>query len=75
MEPLGDGVVKGTISPSDGELRSREGIVKTAGSARLTYEEILSINWLNENVEGEIPPTWEMNENAKKSVSVAGVKK
>ena len=75
IELLKDGLVKGTISPFDGELRSREGVVKTAGSDRLTYEEILSINWLNENVDGEIPPAWEMNDSAKKSVSVAGVKK
>ena len=75
LELLKDGLVKGTISPFDGELRSREGVVKTAGSDRLTYEEILSINWLNENVDGEIPPAWEMNDSAKKSVSVAGVKK
>jgi basic membrane lipoprotein Med (substrate-binding protein (PBP1-ABC) superfamily) len=75
LELLKDGLVKGTISPFDGELRSREGIVKAAGSDRLTYEEILSINWLNENVDGEIPPAWEMKDSAKKSVSVAGVKK
>ena len=75
MDLLRDGLVKGTISPFDGELRSRDGIVKAAGSGRLTYEEILSINWLNENVDGEIPPAWEMKDSAKKSVSVAGVKK
>jgi hypothetical protein len=49
--------------------------VKAQGSDRLTYEEILSINWLNENVDGEIPAAWEMKDSAKKSVSVAGVKK
>ena len=75
MELLRGGLIKGAVSPFDGELRSQNGIVKPAGSARLSYEEILSINWLNENVEGEIPSAWEMNENAQKSVSVAGVKK
>ncbi len=75
MELLKDGLIKGSVSPFDGELRSREGVVKKAGSARLTFEEILQINWLNENVDGVIPAAWEMKDSAKKTVSVAGVKK
>ena len=60
-------------NPFDGELHSQNGIVREEGASPLTYEEIITMNWLNDNVIGSIPTSDEVDEIAKKTVSVIGV--
>ena len=50
-----------------------DGIVREEGASPLTYEEIITMNWLNDNVIGSIPTSDEVDEIAKKTVSVIGV--
>ena len=73
LELLKTGVITGRINPFDGELHSQDGIVREEGASPLTYEEIITMNWLNDNVIGSIPTSDEVDEIAKKTVSVIGV--
>jgi len=60
-------------NPFDGELRSQDGIIKTADSPRLTNEEIINMNWLNDNVVGSIPKFEELTEAAQETVKANGM--
>ena len=60
-------------NPFDGELRSFDGVIKTADSDRLTNEEIIKMNWLNDNVIGSIPTFDELTESAQKTVKANGL--
>ena len=73
LELLKAGVSSGHVSPFDGELHSQDGIVREEGAPPLTYEEIITMNWLNDNVIGSIPTQDEVSDLAKKTVSVTGV--
>lgn len=61
------------FSPFDGELRSQTGIIKPEESPRLTNEEILGMDWLNENVIGSIPSMDEIVESAHNTIKSNGV--
>lgn len=60
-------------NPFDGELRSQDGIIKIEGSPRLTNEEIINMNWLNDNVIGSIPKFEELTEAAQETVKANGM--
>ncbi len=60
-------------NPFDGELRSTEGIIKPALSPRLTNEEIINMDWLNDNIVGTIPTFDELTETAQKTVKANGI--
>ena len=40
----------------------------------MTDKEIITMDWLCDNVDGEIPDTWELEEDIKKTVKVSGDK-
>lgn len=63
---LKKGIISGTFTPFDGELRSQTGIVKTANDPALSASDIVNINWLNENVIGSIPDMEDLTDTAKK---------
>ncbi len=67
-------IISGDLVPFEGELHSQDGTVMAALGQALTSEEIVRMDWLNDNVEGEIPPTWKLGERAKKTVKISGVK-
>ena len=48
-------IISGQLSPFDGELHSQEGLVRDSRAPRLRAEEIVQMDWLNDNVIGEIP--------------------
>ncbi|MER2025411.1 MAG: BMP family ABC transporter substrate-binding protein, partial [Eubacteriales bacterium] len=73
LELLKAGIISGRINPFDGELHSQDGVVREEGAPPLTYEEIITMNWLNDNVIGSIPTPDEVSDHAKKTVSVIGV--
>ena len=53
---LREGLRKGTLDPFQRQLIDQTGRVMNDGSEGLSPEELLHMDWLLENVEGEIPP-------------------
>ena len=68
-------IIDGRFNPFDGELRSREGLVKAAGAKPLSSRDIIMMDWLNENVIGEIPEIDALTDEAKAKVKFIGVEK
>lgn len=65
---LKKGIISGTFTPFDGELHSQNGLVKAANDPALSADEIVNMNWLNENVIGRVPELDELTDTAKKAV-------
>jgi len=74
LNTLKNGVINGHLHPFDGELHSQTGVIHGSEDPRLTNEEILQMDWLADNVVGTIPKITEIREDARKNVSVAGVR-
>ena len=73
-EALKESIVSGIFNPFDGELRSQEGIIKEAGGKELSSLDIIKMDWLCENIEGEIPALDSLTDEAKQTVKVSGVR-
>ena len=73
MNAMRNSLILGKLNPFDGELHSTEGIVKEAGTPRLANEEIIRMNWLNDNVIGRIPQRDELPESVWDKIEVSGV--
>ncbi len=67
-------ISSGEYSPFHGILYSQTGIVQSDPDRTLTPEEIVTMDWLAENVIGSIPKNWELKEQAKSVISQQGVK-
>lgn len=67
------GMISGSLHPFDGELRSQEGRIKGADDPRLTAEQMITMDWLNDNVIGSVPKFDRLNDEAREAVSVSGV--
>lgn len=65
---LKKGIISGTFTPFDGELRSQDGIVKAANAPALCADDIVNMSWINENVIGSIPDIDDLTDTAKKAV-------
>ena len=74
VSALKNSLILGRMNPFDGELRSREGIVKEAGTPRLSSEEIIRMNWLNDNIIGRIPEREELPESVQDKIEVSGIR-
>ena len=62
------------IHPFAGELHSQQGIVREKDApGRLSNEEIVAMNWLNDNVVGSLPKLEELSEAGIKAVRTSGV--
>ena len=70
---LKQNIMNGVLDPFGGELRSQDGIIHKADDPALTNEQIITMNWLNDNVIGKIPVMREMSDAAKETVAVSGV--
>ncbi len=73
IDLLKDAVKSGRLNPFDGEIRSQSGIVKTADAPRLSNQEIIAMNYLNDNVIGTIPTFDELTPAGKRAVQVSGI--
>ena len=71
---LRDGITKDVFGPFDGELVSQDGCVRKKNDPQLTSKDIINMDWLNENIIGEIPSKETLNDEAKATISVSGVK-
>ena len=52
---LKDGLTGGSIAPFHCEIRDQQGRVRNDGTAWLSPEEIMNMDWLCDNVDGSIP--------------------
>ena len=68
-------IIDGSFNPFDGELRSQEGIVRTQEDPPLTSNDIIMMDWLNENIIGEIPVIASLTDEAQETVKYSGVEK
>ncbi len=68
------GIIDGHLFPFEGELRAKDRIIAPPGAGPLSAQAIITMDWLNENIEGSIPDPSMMNEDAKSTMNVIGVK-
>ncbi len=73
VELLKDRIVTGTFNPFSGVLYSQEGVVQDDPATSLTPEEIVTMDWLAENVIGSIPREEELKEQSKPVVLQQGI--
>ena len=73
IELMKDALRAGRLSPFSHELRSQNGIIQGAKAGRLSNEQIIRMDWLNDNVIGVIPEYGKLSEEAKELTRVAGV--
>lgn len=67
-------LIDGDLRPFDGVLAAQRGVaVRTEEAPGLTSEEIASMRWLNDNVVGRLPKTWELTPEASDAVAASGV--
>lgn len=66
-------ILDDTFHPFEGALNSQNGMIKGADNPNLTNEEIIQMNWLNENIVGRIPKLDELSDHAKATVEASGV--
>lgn len=74
VELLKKVISSGEYSPFQGVLYSQTGMIQSDPDRTLTPEEIVTMDWLAENVIGSIPKNWELKEQAKSVISQQGVK-
>ena len=64
VDMLQRSITSGEASPFSGLLMSRDGRIQGEGAPKLNSLDIVSMNWLNENVDGEIPGAEAFGEDA-----------
>ena len=75
IELLKETIMKGEFNPFTGELYSQDGKIQDDLERSLTPEEIVNMDWLAENVIGQIPAKEELIETAIPVVLQQGVEK
>lgn len=68
-------IISGSVNPFDGELRSQEGLIRRADDEQMSSRDIIMMDWLCENIVGEIPPFDALTDDAKTTVKYSGVNK
>ncbi len=75
VEVLRDTISTGKFNPFSGILYSQDGVVQDDPGKSLTPEEIVTMDWLAENIIGSIPKEDELNEQSKPVISQQGIEK
>lgn len=70
---LRSGIISGFVEPFRGEIHSQTKQISEEGAQPLGYEQIIGMDWLNDNIIGEIPRASEMNDNVQKTLMTSGV--
>lgn len=68
-------IQSGDFHPFDGVLKSQDGIIHGSESDSATPEEIITMDWLAENVIGQLPSYRQLSYEGKATVDVVGVEK
>ena len=55
IQMLRSGMIEGSINPFAGELHSQDGVVQIAGFPSLASAQVVEMDWLADNVVGELP--------------------
>lgn len=74
ISQLHGAVSHGALLPFDDEIHSQSGVIHKAGDPPLSNEQIITMNWLNDNVIGSIPTENELVASVQSTVEVSGVK-
>lgn len=72
-EILKNGIISGAIDPFKCRLVDQNGVVRSNGDRDLTPEEIMFMDWLCDNVEGNIPEFDQLLPSSQEMVRVLGV--
>ena len=75
VELLKREIVSGDLMPFEGILKSQDGTCMAEAGQILTSREIITMDWLSDNVVGEIPPLKTIQESSQKTVIISGVEK
>ena len=75
IEILRSSIINGAFNPFDGDIRSQEGIVRRKGDKELSSLDIIQMDWLCENIEGDIPAIGSLKDEARPAVKVGGVER
>jgi len=74
-EILKQAMIHGQLNPFKGILSSQDGLIRQDRDSALSNEEILTMDWLAENVKGSIPGTDQLTDNARTLSLFLGVNK
>ena len=74
IEFLKNSIRAGSFHPFDGLIYAQDGSAKCTQGKSLKAEEIITMNWLAQNVVGYIPKIEEMNERAQELMQLQGIK-
>ncbi len=72
-ELLQRGVCAGACEPFRGPIYAQGGRLIGGDGQQLTAEQIISMDWLADNIDGELPRYWQLNETGKATVDMVGV--
>ena len=72
---LQDAICNGSFKPFQGVIRKQDGECLEGTDGMLSLQEIIDIDWLLENIEGEIPKYEALSEDGKETVKSAGAPK
>ncbi len=73
VNTIKDLIIAGKFVPFGGAMRSQDGLIRNDEDTSLTPEEIMEMNYLLDNVIGEIPEIEELYDGAKEIVALKGV--
>lgn len=62
------------LHPFDGEIHSQTGLIHSADAPSLSSKEIITMDWLNDNVIGSIPSPADMSELGREKVRISGIR-
>lgn len=75
LDSLRNSICRYDFSPFDGILHSQEGIVQSDSNHRMSPKEIITIDWLSDNVIGTIPAAKDLREDARSVVLQEGIRR
>ena len=75
LHSLRNSLCKYDITPFDGILTSQNGIVQPDANYRLNAKEVITIDWLADNIIGDIPHIYELVPEVQPLVRIEGIRK
>ena len=75
VDVLQDAICNGSFKPFQGVIRKQDGECLEGTDGMLSLQEIIDIDWLLENIKGEIPEYEALSDEGKETVKSAGAPK
>ena len=73
IQLLKENITRGEFNPFSGILYSQDGMVQSDPNKTLSPEEIITMDWLSDNVVGSIPTKKELTDQAKPVTQQSGL--